>query len=121
MINDMGMFLVLRISFVDCSIAVIIKVEEDAKEEHKSSAGRYERSNDFNGKPTYEMDNQKILFGGNHWSIGRLENGIHYGLINAFDEFGGLTDPKNVWKYWDRNAYGETAININANCASGTS
>ena len=94
------------------------------KEEHGPCAGRYERSFDVNGKPSYKKDNYAIwynIFG--FWKIGPIEKlGSHTAYISAKDKFGGLTDGNNVWKYTYAKKW-KTAgtYDITVECTSGNS
>ena len=71
------------------------------KEKQGTRAGRYKRSSDVNGKPSYRKDDKAIWYiKCNQWLIGDLEDlGSTRGSIYAKDDFGGLTDEKNVWRY----------------------
>ena len=76
-------------------------MKNDIKEKHGSRAGRYERSSDINKKPSYKMGDVAIWYNElDSWMIGSTDNlGSKYGFIYAVDDFRGLKDDKNVWKY----------------------
>ena len=97
-------------------------MNNDIKEEQGSRAGRYERSSDVNGKPSYRNDDNAIWhYGENKWMIGSIDNlGSTTGGIYAVDNLGGLTDEKNEWKYWD-NGWKTGKNDITVECISGTS
>ena len=83
----------------------MVKLENGAKYHHGSKAGRYERSSDINGKPCYRMGKQAIYYypDSNQWKIGHIDKiGIGRCRMYAQNNFGGLTDEKNVWKYFDK-------------------
>ena len=81
---------------------MIIELQNGAKENQGSRAGKYERSSDVNGKPSYKNDDNAIWYSkeNNNWMVGTIDDigGIN-GFVYARDDFGGLTDKKNLWKY----------------------
>ena len=98
------------------------------KEKQGTRAGRYKRSSDVNGKPSYRKDDKAIWYiKCNQWLIGDLEDlGSTRGSIYAKDDFGGLTDEKNVWRYsnngYSNNGWKTAGKNdITVECTSGTS
>ena len=76
-------------------------MENLVKKTHGSKAGKYERASHINGKPSYKKDSYAIWYNGeNSWMIGYIENhGTSIGSIYANNNFGGLTDEENEWKY----------------------
>ena len=62
--------------FVDCPTAVIVEVENDVKDFQDGLAGRYERSNDVNGKPSYKIGERAIWYNKeiNNWIIGYFDS-----------------------------------------------
>ena len=113
--------------FVGCLSAVIIKMENHIKDVQGTRAGRYERSSDVNGQPSYKMGGDAIWYNEEYksWNIGSInELGGNTGVgIFAEDDFGGLTDEKNLWKYKLPNGVWNTAStnDITVECTSGTS
>ena len=94
------------------------------KEKQGTRAGRYKRSSDVNGKPSYRKDDKAIWYiKRNQWLIGDLEDlGSAKGSIYAKNDFGGLTDEKNVWNYSYNKYTARAARNdITVECTSGTS
>ena len=112
--------------FVGCLSAVIIKMKNGIKEKQGTRAGRYERSSDVNGQPSYKMGSNAIWYNEVYksWNIGSInELGGNTGVgIYAKDDFGGLTDAKNLWKYKFNNGWKSAGTNdITVECTSGTS
>ena len=109
--------------FADCDIIIILK--NGAKEKQRSFVGIYYESSNFDGKPSYKTDDLAIWYNkeANVWFIGKHENlGSLKGGIFAVDEFGGLTDEKNVWKYWNGDEWKTAGSNeITVGCESGNS
>ena len=99
--------------FADCSIAVIVKLENDAKDRQGLLAGRFERSDDVNGKPSYKKGESCWYCWNSHeyaiwyskdingyWMLGDFDSiGSDEGGIIAQNEFEGLTDERNNWYY----------------------
>ena len=87
--------------FAVCLNGVVIKLENEVQKRHGSKAGEYEKASNVNGKPSYKKDNHAIWYNGkNAWMIGSIENlGTSIGSIYANNNFGGLTDEENEWKY----------------------
>ena len=72
--------------FVGCLSAVIIKMKNNVKEEHGSCAGKYERSFDVNGRPSYKKDDNAIWYIFGLWKIGPIDKlGSHTAYISAKD------------------------------------
>ena len=114
--------------FVGCLSAVIIKMKNESliKDIQGTRAGRYERSSDVNGQPSYKMGGDAIWYNEEYksWTIGSInELGGKTGVgIYAKDDFGGLTDVKNLWKYKFYNQWTFASTNdITVECTSGTS
>ena len=94
------------------------------KEKQGTRAGRYKRSSDVNGKPSYRKDDKAIWYiKCNQWLIGDLADlGSTRGSIYAKDDFGGLTDEKNSWEFKFPNGWQTAKTNdITVECTSGTS
>ena len=110
--------------FLGCLSAVIIKMKNDIKEKQGPRSGIYKRSSDVNGEPTYRNDDKAIWYNKlGSWMIGDLKRlGSIKGGIYAKNNFGGLTDEKNIWKYWMDNGWKTAGTNdIIIECTSGTS
>ena len=112
--------------FVGCLSAVIIKMESHIEYVQGTRAGRYEISSDVNGKPSYKMGDDAIWYNERYksWTIGSInELGGSTGVgIYAKDNFGGLTDEKNLWRYKFDNGWKSAGTNdITVECTSGTS
>ena len=96
------MFFDCIISLVDSTVAVLIELENGAKDHQGCRAGIYQRSSDVNGKPSYIMGRQAIWYhpDSNHWSVGNINDlGSKCSGIFTKNDFGGLTDERNVWYY----------------------
>ena len=109
--------------FLGCSSAVRITLKNDIRES-QGRAGTYERSTDVNGKPSYKKDDDAIWYDReDRWVIGSIKYlGSTTGDIKAKDDFEGLTDENNVWKYYDGNEWKPAGTNdITVECTSGTS
>ena len=104
-----------------------LKLENDAKLHQGSRAGVYfEMSSNVNGKPSYSMGEYAIWYNSefNAWLFGSIDDiGSTITGIYAFDDFGGLTDEKNVWRYWNGDEWKIASTNdiIVTSCTSGTS
>ena len=102
-------------------------MENHIKYVQGTRAGRYERSSDVNGQPSYKMGGNAIWYNEVYksWNIGSInELGGNTGVgIYAKDDFGGLTDEKNLWKYKVPNGpFMSAGTNDNTvECTSGTS
>ena len=96
------------------------------KDKHGARAGTYKRSSDVNGRPSYRNDEFAIWYEENKWIIGKLEHlGSNTGSIFTEDNFGGLIDKKNLWKYLGISYYGTiwnkaTTNDFTIECTSGT-
>ena len=69
----------------------------------RSFAGKYQLSSNVNGKPSFKNSEKDIWYNAkNHyWMIGSLDNlGGNRAAFYTKDEFGGLTDSKNRWHYF---------------------
>ena len=101
-------------------------MENDAKVYQGHFAGVYfEMSSNVNGKPSYSMGDNAIWYHNevNAWLFGSIDHiGSTVTGIYAFDDFGGLTDEKNVWVYWNGDEYKKAGTNdvIVTSCTSGT-
>ena len=90
-----------------CSI-VNVTLENDAliqQGKYKFDEGLYKISDEINGKPSWVKSNLSIWYipSGNNWGIGPLDRrGDDYAHIHAKNSFNGLTDNRNVWKYYDK-------------------
>ena len=83
---------------------VEVKLENDAKLYQGSRAGIYLTLSDLiNGKPSYHSSGDNYIWYNNEinaWMFGSIDDiGSYFGGIAAYDNFGGLTDEKNVWFY----------------------
>ena len=90
--------------FPECT-AVKITLSNDALATHGSYAGTYEKSTDVNGKPSYTSCKNYVIWYldiHNLWMIGPISDIGSVGFMGAFDNFGGLTDEKNIWIYNDQ-------------------
>ena len=80
-------------------------MENDAKVTQGHLAGVYfEISSNVNGKPSYSMGAFAIWYNNEFdaWLFGSIDKiGSSIAGIAAYDDFGGLTDEKNVWFYWN--------------------
>ena len=92
---------------------MIISLENDALAYHGSYAGTYKISTDFNGKPSYTFGEKAIWYHKNNlWIIGLIGD-LGNSVMRAKNEFAGLTDSRNHWRYW----YGLREVNdINVQC-----
>ena len=85
-----------------------IKLANDAKEKVGIFSGVYEISADVNGKPSYRLGGKAIWYNVDRkqWFFGAIDDvGSYTGYIFAVDNFGELTDLRNVWKYWNGNEW----------------
>ena len=78
-------------------------MKNDIKEQYGSLAGRYEISCNVNKKPSYKMGGVAIWYNElDSWMIGPTDKlGSKDGFIHTIDDFGGLKDDRNIWKYWN--------------------
>ena len=87
--------------FADCA-AVKISLKRDALVFQGRHAGEYELSSKVDGKPSFKSGERAIWYNAENdgWIVGILANlGKFTGDIWTKDEFEGLTDGRNVWKY----------------------
>ena len=87
--------------FADCA-AVKISLKRDALVFQGRYAGEYEVSSKVDGKPSFKSGERAIWYNAENdgWIVGILANlGKFTGDIWTKDEFEGLTDGRNVWKY----------------------
>merc|ERR1711962_657911 len=88
---------------IQCLGCVEVKLENDVKLHQGSRAGIYLTLSDLiNGKPSYRSGDNYIWFNNeaNAWIFGYIDDiGSLFGGVAAYDNFGGLTDEKNVWFY----------------------
>ena len=107
------------ICFAECTIAVIIKLENDAEKSLGHYAGTYERSSDVNEKPSYKLDEKAIWYNTVNWIIGGIGSlGNSNGYIFTNTKFRALTDEKNVWNYYDDEWKTAETNDIIASCTS---
>ena len=102
----------------------MIEMKNYIKEKHEARAGRFEISSYVNDKPSYKKGDKAIWYDGvNAWMIGAIDNlGSTTGSLYAIDDFGGLTDTKNVWNFVDNGEWNTTKTNdITIECTIGTS
>jgi len=82
---------------------VKITMSNDALASDGSYAGTYEISTDVNGKPSYTFGGNAIWYRKgspkNIWFIGQISVIGSFGFIRAYDDFRGLTDERNLWRY----------------------
>ena len=65
-------------------------------------AGDYQISETVNGKPSWKNGENAIWYVGNNWIIGYWNKlGEDDGEFFAPNNYGGLADDRNVWKYSD--------------------
>ena len=71
-----------------------------------------------NGKPSWTSKSKAIWYirEKKHWLIGNLDDlGDNLAFIFAINEYSGLDDQRNEWKYWDGRGW-KSAKDINVQC-----
>ena len=89
--------------FSECLVGVKVSLKNDAFLSQSVYEGIYLPSKEMNSKPSFELGNKGIWYNtySNIWIIGDSEDrGSNVGFIHAFDDYNGLTDVRNEWKYW---------------------
>ena len=62
--------------------------------------GDYQISTPLNGKPSWTKSTYAIYYRKGYWAIGPMESiGGEFAWIYASNDFSGLTDSDNVWKF----------------------
>lgn len=88
----------------------------------KIRQGLYEISDPINGKQSWTSGSQAIWYNFNNWQIGLLEDiGTDFCGLSAKDDYGGLDDDNNVWKYWsssDDSWLWASGNDVSINCTS---
>ena len=86
--------------------------------------GLYAVSDPINGKPTWTLGSHAIWYDSdyNKWRIGFLDDiGTTTCAITAIDDYAGLDDNNNEWKYWagsDNGWIWADANDVVINCTS---
>ena len=83
---------------------VTVNLKNEVSVEKKEFAGDYQISETVNGKPSWKSGENAIWYvpDGNNWLIGYLNKlGEDESEFFAPNNYGGLADDRNVWKYSD--------------------
>ena len=81
---------------------LILTLANDVLASQGSYAGYYKSSSIVNGKPSFKRGGKAIWYDDENddWNIGSIGNlGTESCVIYTNNEFGGLTDSRNKWKY----------------------
>ena len=83
---------------------VTVSLKNEVSVHKKEFAGDYQISETVNGKPSWKSGENAIWYvpDGNNWLIGYLNKlGEDESEFFAPNNYGGLADNRNVWKYSD--------------------
>jgi len=102
---------------------VTITLKNDVLSEQGSKAGVYELTDEeVNGKPTYRKDKHGIWYNDlGNWMIGEigdLGSRKHAYIHTVKNDFEGIIDPRNVWKYYNGDEWktaGTNDVNVEFN------
>ena len=103
-VGSQNCFFICTTYFSECPYLVRIQLDNHVNAVQGYKAGNYARSSYVNGKPSFKMGEQAIWYNTeyNEWLIGSIDYlGQKIGQIYTKNEFGGLTNEQNVWKYFD--------------------
>ena len=81
---------------------VTVNLKNEVSVEKKEFAGDYQISETVNGKPSWKSGENAIWFlpVQNNWMIGYWNKlGEDDGQFHASNDYGGLSDIHNIWKY----------------------
>ena len=81
---------------------VTVRLKNEVSVHKIEFAGDYQISETVNGKPSWKNGENAIWSVGNNWMIGYWNKlGEDDGELFAPNNYGGLADNRNVWKYSD--------------------
>ena len=100
-------------------------MKNDIGEKYGSTMGRYERSSNVNGIPSYKMASGEFAIWystSRSWIIGLIKDiGSNTGNIFVKKGFGRFFHKRNVWSYFNDNQWKTTGTNdVTVICISGT-
>ena len=79
---------------------VTVSLKNEVSVHKKEFAGDYQISETVNGKPSWKSGENAIWFLLDSWMIGYWNKlGEDDGEFHAWDDYGGLSDIHNIWKY----------------------
>ena len=85
--------------FSDCPI-VRVSLKNEVLHKLGFLQGDYQISTRVNGKPSWTKSTYVIYYRKGYWAIGPMESiGGEFAWIYASNDFSGLTDSDNVWKF----------------------
>ena len=101
---------------------VTVNLKNEVSVEKKEFAGDYQISETVNGKPSWKSGENAIWFlpAKNNWLIGFWNKlGEDDGELYASNEYGVLTDNRNVWKYSDNTWITPDSSDVIISCSTG--
>ena len=79
---------------------VTVRLKNEVSVHKIEFAGDYQMSETVNGKPSWKSGENAIWYVGNDWFIGYWNKlGEDDGEFYTSNDYGGLTDNRNIWNY----------------------